>query len=96
VPLVLARPAHGLADQRPGDAAAAPVRVDPLQAPGVGLGNHGGHADRDPVGAGNEVGRGWPALGPLAPDVVGEGRLSSQGAGEGLGCVGQRPQPQLA
>ena len=46
--------------------------------------------------AGDEVRRGWPALGPLPPDLLREHRLLVQCAGEGVRRVGKRSQAQLA
>jgi hypothetical protein len=45
--------------------------------------------------AGDEVGRRRSFLRPLPPDLVGVRHLRLQGAGEGVGRIGQRCQPQL-
>jgi hypothetical protein len=95
---VLAGPPDRQVDERPGHPPAAVARVHPdgdqVGPSGrVGLGEDPGQADVGATLAGDEGrGRGVVA-GPLPPDLVGQGSFRLQGAGEGAGRVGQRPQP---
>jgi hypothetical protein len=98
VRVALGGPPDGPIDQGAGHAPAAVPGVDPHghemdPAGPVGLGEDPGQADVGAAVAGDEGRRPGVVPGPSPPDVVGEGQLHLQGAGEGAGRVGQRPQP---